>query len=354
MAEDKRITEVWDDQEEALTNIEESYGGMISNVDSTYKDQADKLAEGTEGIKNAANESLNTTIAGIEQNKKDSHTDYIKEQSGAYVDFMKQSNQYGANAEKNASMGLTGTGYSESSQVAMYNQWQNRVATAKMSYDRIIAGYNQAIAEAKAQNSSALAQIEYDSLREQLQILIQGFQYKNTLILEKAKAEREIKSEYYNRYLGVLDQIYKEKALAQEKEQFEKQLAEEQRQFNILHGSSAVQKYDSPIGPQKASSSNSSNSSSISKSTSSGGNQEQLKKDVISKFSGNVYDSGTYYIRATQFMKDNGLSDGGQRLLTSQEWAKNKKVNQGLSSEYEYSSYKEYVKNYLLWRVEES
>ena len=49
------------------------------------------------------------------------------ETSSAYIDYMKQTNQYGGALENLASRGLATQGYSESSKVAMYNTYQNRV-----------------------------------------------------------------------------------------------------------------------------------------------------------------------------------------------------------------------------------
>jgi hypothetical protein len=109
------------------------------------------------------------------------------------------------------------------------------VATARESYNQAVLNYNNSIKEARLQNNSALAQIAYEALQAQLELSLAGFQYKNNLILEQANTKRQVESEYYNRYLSVLDQINKEKALAEEQRQFNASLAEEKRQFDALH-----------------------------------------------------------------------------------------------------------------------
>lgn len=335
MANDKMtVDEVWDKRDAELADIDDTYGvqdengnwnGLIGDGISQYQNAADKIATGTTALKDAAEESLKSTISGIELNKKDAETDYLKEQKGAWVDYQKAIDPYGVNAEKMASSGLTNSGFAESSKVAMYNQYQNRVASALSSYQRIVAGYNQKIAEAKAQNSSALAQIEYDSLKEQLTILIEGFQYTNTLVLEKAKAKREVNAQYNSLYMDVLDAIRQEEALKQQKEIAYAQLAEEKRQFNILHPTV----------------------------TSSGG----------SVSSGRTYKSSTTGSTAIGKLKNSGNSKSGSTLaptkegvavmkgaLTKAQWNKLKAfyvtTGTGNAAVTNYDTYEEYVKDY--------
>lgn len=239
---DKRLTQVEDDKKAALSDIEKTYSGMINASDGYYnsqiqaaKDWGDKQAELQQAQSDFA-------IQKIEQQKAQAKQDYTKEQSGAYTDWQKQSNAYGANAEQMAAQGMANTGFAESSQVSMYNTYQNRVAMARQSYDRAVLNYNNAITEARLQNNSVLAEIAYQSLQKQLELSLAGFQYKNTLILEQAKTKREAEQMYHSQYMDVLQQINQETALAETQRHNKAveaaqaaQLAEERRQFNILH-----------------------------------------------------------------------------------------------------------------------
>jgi hypothetical protein len=111
-----------------------------------------------------------------------------------------------------AAQGMANSGYSESSQVSMYNAYQNRVATARETYSRAVLNYDNAITQAQLQNSSALAEIAYESLSKQLELSLTGLQYKNTLISEKASAARAISSDYWGRYMDLLSQMNTQKA----------------------------------------------------------------------------------------------------------------------------------------------
>jgi hypothetical protein len=255
--DDKRFAEVEADKKAALNEADVTYGNMISNSDKYYQSQIDASKQWAEKQSQLQQEQTDFAIEKIEQEKAQAKKDYTKEQSGAYVDWQKQSDPYGANAERVASAGLAGSGYSESSQVSMYNTYQNRITAARESYNQAVLGYNNAITEARLQNNSILAEIAYTTLQQQLELSLQGFQYKNQLIIEKSNKKTQLNSEYYARYQDVLKQINTENALAEEvrqynatlshqqaqlaeqKRQFNAQLAEEQRQFNATHSGSS-------------------------------------------------------------------------------------------------------------------
>lgn len=229
---DKRFTEVESDKKVALNEVESTYGGMINNADKFYQKQIDAVENYKNEQIKLQNEQTDFAIEQIRQQKDQTKKDYLKEQSGAFVDWKKQSNQYGANAEQMAAQGMVGTGYAESSQVSMYNTYQNRVATARESYTRAVLNYDNAIKDARLQNNAKLAEIAYNALKEQLQLSLEGFQYKNTLVLEKASTKREVDSEYNKRYQDVLAQINTENAMAEEVRQYNEKMAEEKRQYN--------------------------------------------------------------------------------------------------------------------------
>ena len=234
---DERLTQWETKGEAAKAESNATYDGMIADTDQYYdkliqssKDWADKQAQ-------IQQENTDFTIEKIEQEKAQANKDYIKEQSGAYVDWQKQSNKYGAEAEKIASAGLTNTGFSESSQVAMYNTYQNRLSSAREVYNQAVLNYNNAIKDAQLQNNAALAEIAYQALQTELELSLQGFQYKNQLLLDKANKNLEIDQMYYNRWSDALQQINTENALKedirqyQDNQRWQTEQAELDRQF---------------------------------------------------------------------------------------------------------------------------
>lgn len=229
---DKRFTQVNNEKAVALKENETTYNNMINNSDKYYQAQIDASKDWANTQTKLQNEQTDFAIEKIEQQKDQAHKDYIKEQTGAYVDWQKQSDPYGVNAEQRASQGMANGGYAESSQVAMYTAYQNRVATARDVYNRALLNYDNSIKDARLQNKSILAEIAYKSLQQQLELALEGFQYKNTLLLDKAKTKRDIDNTYYGRYQDVLNQINTENAQAEAKRQFDENMKLQRDQFN--------------------------------------------------------------------------------------------------------------------------
>lgn len=205
--QDELLQQVEADKQAALNELDQTYDGMIDQVDSLYQDQIDASKQWADKQAGLQQEQTDFTIEQIEQEKQQAEKDYLKEQSGAYVDWQKQSSQHGVNAEAMAAQGMSGTGYSESAQVRMYNTYQNRVATAREAIARATLNYDNAIKEAKLQNNAVLAEIAYQAYQQELELALAGFQHKNQLVLEKADRKAAVERQYNSQYLDVLDQI---------------------------------------------------------------------------------------------------------------------------------------------------
>lgn len=231
--EDERFSDVKEAETQQLTEYEQTYNGMIGDTDKFYNDLKDNAQQWADKQSQIQQEQTDFTIEQIEQQKAQAQKDYTKEQAGAYVDWRKQSNQYGTEAEKMASAGLTNTGFSESSQVSMYNTYQNRVATARESYNQAVLNYNNAIKDARLQNNAALAEIAFNAFQQQAEYSLQAFQYKNQLVLDLADKKMQTKQFYADQWQRVLDQMNKENALAEEIRQFNENQAWQTEQAEI-------------------------------------------------------------------------------------------------------------------------
>jgi uncharacterized membrane protein YgcG len=229
---DSRFQAVEQEKQQALNNVNNTYGTMINQSDQFYTNQQNLVKDYENTQKELQQQQSDFTIEQINQQKDQAKQDYTKEQKASYVDYEKQSNQYGANAEAMASRGLTGTGYAESSQVSMYNTYQNRYATARETYNRAVLNYDNSIKEAQLANSSALAEISFNSMQKQLELALQGFQYKNTLVQTQLQLQNETEDRYYTRWKGVQDQINTENALEEQKRQYDQSMALQREQFN--------------------------------------------------------------------------------------------------------------------------
>ena len=229
---DKRFQEVKNQEATAIKETKGTYDNMINSTDSFYQQQIDASKDWANKQSELQQAQTDFAIEKIEQTKDQAKKDYVKEQKGAYTDYQKATNQYGANAETVASQGLQNSGYSESTRTNMYNTYQNRYMAARESYNRAILNYDNSIQEARLANNAQLAQIAYEALQKQLELSLQGFQYKNTLVLQKLEAVNAEKDRYYQRYQNVLQQINTENSLAEQVRQFNEKMAEEKRQYD--------------------------------------------------------------------------------------------------------------------------
>lgn len=206
MTNEERLAAAEARKEQALAQLNSTYDPIINQVDGHFQAQIDASKEWAETQSKNQQEQTDFAIEKIEQQKDQTQKDYTKEQSGAYVDWQKQTGDYGVNAEQMATMGMQNTGYAESSRVSMYNTYQNRVATAREAYTKAVLNYDNAIKDAILQNNAVLAEIAATALEQQLSIALEAFQYKNSLIMAKANAVASVNSDY----MSVYDQIQKE------------------------------------------------------------------------------------------------------------------------------------------------
>lgn len=189
-------------------------GGVnIDEVDAKYKAIEDNIKNSAESMMKLQQDRTDFEINKIEQQKEQAKKDLEKEKTAAYTDYQKQINPYGVNAEQMAEQGMSGTGYAESSKVRMYSDFQNRVAIAKQSYDQAVVSYNNAMTEARLQNSTVLAQLAFDTLQKSLELSLQGLQYKNELLIQAEERN-------YNR------------AWNEEQRKYERTIYEEEKKYN--------------------------------------------------------------------------------------------------------------------------
>lgn len=240
--QDERFKSVENEKVQKVQETENMYNNMINNTDKYYQDQINASKEWADKQSEIQQKKTDFLIEQTEQQKEKAEVDYTKEQKGAYTDYMKQSNMYGVNAEKLAASGLQNSGYSESSRVSMWNTYQNRYATAREGFNQAVLNYNNAIKEAQLANNEVLAQISYQALQNQLELSLQGFQYKNTLLQTKEQQINQVNETYYNRYQNVLSQVNAEidrqmqiDKVNRDYELALKELNEKVRQSNLEH-----------------------------------------------------------------------------------------------------------------------
>ncbi len=247
--DDKRLTAVESAKKEAINTANNTYNNMINQTDSQYNELIQANKDYATKQQEIQQQNTDFAVEQINQQKDKAEKDYIKEQTGAYTDYQKATNQYGVNAEQQATAGLQNTGYAESSKVQAFTSYQNRYSTAREVYNNAVLSYDNAIKDAQLKNNAQLAEIAFQSLQTQLEYALQGFQYKNELLQTKLNTQMQLDSEYNNRYQQVLSQINTENSLAEQIRQYNESMAYQkqrdavadsqwQKQYNLSKASS--------------------------------------------------------------------------------------------------------------------
>jgi hypothetical protein len=162
---------------------------------------------------NELNTCTDALVGGLAEKKSVVRVSYNIEAKTAYTDWHKASDRYGVISEQMASMGMSNTGYSETSRVAMYNQYQNRVAVARATFNKATADYDRAIADAKMQNNVALARLASETYLKQAELSLYYLQKHDELLSQKEKALEEVNTIYATKWQDILKQIKEEESM---------------------------------------------------------------------------------------------------------------------------------------------
>lgn len=228
--EDERLAQIEKAKLEAINQSNNTYNQMNQD-NKTMLDQNINYAEQFEKTQNETlNKQLDFYKQNIEQQKKNAQQNYETEAKKAQNDFVAYSNPYGYNAETMASKGQLQSGISQTAQLGSYNAYQNRLATANKAMNDAFTQYDLDMNEAiinndvqKAQN--ALAKLE----------MILGFQQnfydaKNQINQNQLSNNQNLNSDYYGRYMDMINQINSEKEREEAIRQFEAQMAYKKEQ----------------------------------------------------------------------------------------------------------------------------
>lgn len=122
----------------------DGYGEIeeLENKQNTMLDEQSKLQE------QIIDTQTKQSVTRLEKDKEEQEKEAIKEASGLYTDYKKQSQQFGVNQEQLIAQGLGNSGYSESSQVSLYNNYQKNVTNVMNTNAKLKADFDLSIEEA--------------------------------------------------------------------------------------------------------------------------------------------------------------------------------------------------------------
>lgn len=150
------------------------------DLDNLYNQQSQALENQKEMQKQIIDRQTDVEVNRMNTEKADYDKEATKEAKGLYANYQKASSNYGAEAELRAERGLNNSGYAESSQVNLYNEYQRNVTEVMNTTNELKAKVDLAINEAYANADIQKAQAELELYKQQAQLALQTYEYKQS------------------------------------------------------------------------------------------------------------------------------------------------------------------------------
>lgn len=182
-----------------LADYDNNYNSQLNEYNDLINQQQDYINKSKEQANKSQQANTDYSINLINQNKDQAAKDEDKEAKSSYVDYMRQTNDYGGTAENLASKGVLNQGYTESSKTQMYNTYQNRVSTAKETLAKANQEYDNQIQKALLENNAALAQNALNQMQQSYALALQGFQTRQDMYNNRNTYINNLDDTYYSR-----------------------------------------------------------------------------------------------------------------------------------------------------------
>lgn len=228
--EDERLAQIEKAKLEAINQSNNLYDQMHQD-NQTLLDQQTNYANEYERTQNEAlDKQLEVYNKRIEEQKKQAQANYETESRKAENDYIAYNNPYGYQAETMASKGQLGSGISQTAQLGSYNAYQNRLSTANKTMQDAFTQYDLDMNEAIVNNDVQKAQNALAKLEMILGYTQNFYDTKNTINQNQLSNNQNLNSEYYGRYMDMINQINSEKEREEAIRQFEAQMAYKKEQ----------------------------------------------------------------------------------------------------------------------------
>lgn len=148
------------------------------DLDKLYTSQNQAFNDQKEIRDQIVDKQTDIQVNRMNQQKADYDKDATKEAKGLYADYKKASSAYGAEAEMRAEQGLNRSGYAESSQVNLYNNYQSNVTELITTTNKLKAQVDMSINEAYANADIQKAENQATLYEQQANLALSMYEYK--------------------------------------------------------------------------------------------------------------------------------------------------------------------------------
>lgn len=150
------------------------------DIDSWGNQQKELMNEQKQMQQDITNQQTQMQVDELARNRDKIDTETNKTTSGLYTDYQKQANQYGVQAEQQAQRGLANSGYSETAQTNLYNQYTKNVTDTLNNARNLKSDFDFKIQQARQQGSITLAQNALELYKQQMQLLTQEYEMRDS------------------------------------------------------------------------------------------------------------------------------------------------------------------------------
>ena len=147
----------------------------IDNVINQSKTLLEKQADEQNKIVEIGMEKATATA---EKQKKELEEEATKQGKQLYTDYMKQTSDYGVNAENVVSRGLNNSGYAETTKANMFNTYQKNVTTLAVETQKAKTNVDFELAQAMKDANIQRAEIAANNYLQQMQLLMTEYDMK--------------------------------------------------------------------------------------------------------------------------------------------------------------------------------
>ncbi len=132
-------------------------GSTANDLMAAYRTSAGHLDTAHNAQKNAINAATERTLAQINDQRKNAQAAYADSNRAAYQAYVNASNPYGAAEEQRTRLGLSNSGYSETSKMQLANTYQNALNQNALQRNAYLRELDNAYRDAKYNGDIELA-----------------------------------------------------------------------------------------------------------------------------------------------------------------------------------------------------
>ena len=148
------------------------------DIDNLMTEQNQYLEQEKQLNNQIIDTGLQKTQNEVNWQKQDYDEEAQKNAKALYADYKKQSSPYGANSEQMAANGLNNSGYAESSQVSLYNNYQKNVTELINNTAKLKAEADRTMTQAYLDADIQKAQNTLSTYEQKAQLALTEYEYK--------------------------------------------------------------------------------------------------------------------------------------------------------------------------------